>query len=72
MLRSTFLAAEEAIEKKKAQVRLAEAEAQRDRQQLELQWRRLQWQQETLSEEFSNALQKALSNCPPWIQPMIN
>ena len=51
MLRSTFLAAEEAIEKKKAQVRLAEAEAQRDRQQLELQWRRLQWQQETLSEE---------------------
>ncbi len=61
MLRSTFLAAEEAIEQKKAQalnlggsqhwkcsssfpvlwlkmqVRLAEAEAQRDRQQLELQ-----------------------------------
>ena len=35
-------------------------------------WRRLQWQQEALSEEFSNALQKALSNCPAWIQPMKN
>lgn len=33
-------------------------------------WRRLQWQQEALSEEFSNALQKALSNCPAWIQPI--
>mmetsp|Transcript_76415 Transcript_76415/g.93852 ORF Transcript_76415/g.93852 Transcript_76415/m.93852 type:complete len:203 (+) Transcript_76415:48-656(+) len=51
VLRSTFLAAEEAIEKRKAQVRLAEAEAERERQLLELQWRRLQWQQEALSEE---------------------
>lgn len=51
VLRSTFLAAEQAIEQKKAQVRLAEAEAERERQHLELEWRRLQWQQEALSEE---------------------
>ncbi|CAK9018470.1 unnamed protein product [Durusdinium trenchii] len=50
-----------AIEEKKVEVRLAQAEAQRERHQLELEWQRLQWQQEALLQE-RRAVQKLKAN----------